>query len=151
MDLGGGAAGGPAAPSRPEVIKAIPVRHWGRWLSAAIVVYLVVALVFSFIKSPNVDWPTVFDYMFKPLTLRALALTIELTFVTMAVGAAGGTILAIMRISDNPVLNVLKGRVAKQVTAEQVTGLDAVCFQEAGQFITGETCIRTDGDHKREP
>jgi len=105
MDLGGGAAGGPAAPSRPEVIKAIPVRHWGRWLSAAIVVYLVVALVFSFIKSPNVDWPTVFDYMFKPLTLRALALTIELTFVTMAVGAAGGTILAIMRLSDNPVLS----------------------------------------------
>ncbi len=99
------AAGGPAAAGRPEAIKAIPVRHWGRWISAVIVVYLAIALIFSFIKSPNVDWPTVFDYMFKPLTLRALALTIELTFVTMVVGAIGGTILAIMRLSENPVLS----------------------------------------------
>jgi len=102
---GAAAAGGPPAAARPDVIKAIPVRHWGRWLSAAIVVYLVVALIFSFIKSPNVDWPTVFNYMFKPLTLRALALTIELTFVTMIVGATGGTILAVMRLSENPVLS----------------------------------------------
>ena len=102
---GAGAAGGPAASSRPEAIKAIPVRRWGRWVSAAIVLYLAVALIFSFVKSPNVDWPTVFDYMFKPLTLRALALTIELTFVTMVVGAAGGTILAVMRLSENPVLS----------------------------------------------
>ena len=50
------AAGGPAAAARPEAIKAIPVRHWGRWISAAIVIYLLVALIFSFIKSPNVDW-----------------------------------------------------------------------------------------------
>jgi polar amino acid transport system permease protein len=99
------AAGGPAAGSRPEAIKAIPVRHWGRWISAIIVVYLVVALAYSFIKSPTVDWPTVFNYMLKPLTLRALTITIELTFVTMVVGAAGGTILAIMRLSDNAVLS----------------------------------------------
>ena len=43
-------------PSRPEAIKAIPVRHWGRWVSAAIVIYLLVALIVSFIKNPNVDW-----------------------------------------------------------------------------------------------
>ena len=103
--MSGAAAGGPAAAARPDAIKAIPVRHWGRWISAAIVVYLVVALIVSFIKSPQVDWPTVFNYMFKPLTLRALALTIELTFVTMVVGAIGGTILAVMRLSENPVLS----------------------------------------------
>ena len=102
---GGAAAGLPAAVSRPEVIKAIPIRHWGRWLSAALVVYVVVALVYSFIKSPNVDWPTVFNYLFKPLVLRALLVTIELTFVAMVVGAVGGTILAIMRLSENPVLS----------------------------------------------
>ena len=47
---------GPAAAARPEAIKAIPVRHWGRWISAAIVVYLLVALIVSFVKNPNVDW-----------------------------------------------------------------------------------------------
>ena len=104
-DQGGAAAGGPAAAARPDAIKAIPVRHWGRWVSAALVVYLMVALVYSFVKSPNIDWPTVTEYMFKPLVLRGLLITIELTFVAMVVGAAGGTILAIMRLSDNPVLS----------------------------------------------
>ena len=104
-DPGGfAAAGGPAAASRPEVIKAIPIRHWGRWVSAAIVVYVVVALVYSFVKSPNIDWPTVSEYMFKTLVLRGILTTIELTFVAMLVGGAGGTILAIMRLSENPVL-----------------------------------------------
>jgi polar amino acid transport system permease protein len=100
-----GAAGGPAAPSRPEVIKAIPVRHWGRWISAVVVLFLLIALLFSFIKSPNVDWATVWQYMFKPLTLIGLARTIELTFLCMVVGAVGGVALAVMRLSDNPVLS----------------------------------------------
>ena len=94
----------PAA-GRPEAIKAIPIRHWGRWLSAAIVIYLAAALVYSFVKNPNVDWPTVWDYMFSPITLRGLLLTIELTIISMIVGAAGGVLLAVMRLSDNPVLS----------------------------------------------
>jgi len=69
------------------------------------VIYLVTALIYSFIKSPNVDWPVVGNYLFKPLVLRGVALTIELTFVCMVVGAVGGTILAVMRLSANPVLS----------------------------------------------
>jgi polar amino acid transport system permease protein len=106
--LGSAAAGaGMPAPAagRPEAIKAIPIRHWGRWISAAIVIYLAAALVFSFIKNPNVDWPTVWDYMFSPITLRGLLLTIELTIISMIIGAAGGVLLAVMRLSDNPVLS----------------------------------------------
>ena len=99
------ATGGPAAALRPDAIKAIPVRHWGRWISAAIILYLLVALIYSFVTSPNIDWPTVQEYLFKPLTLLGLARTIELTFVCMVVGAAGGVILAVMRLSDNPVLS----------------------------------------------
>jgi polar amino acid transport system permease protein len=37
--------------------------------------------------------------------LRAVAYTIELTFLAMLVGAVGGTALAVMRLSDNPVLS----------------------------------------------
>ena len=93
--------------TRPEVIKAIPVRHWGRWISAVVVIYIVVALVYSFVKSPNTDWSVVGNYLFKPLVLRGVALTIELTFVCMIVGAVGGTILAVMRLSENPVLSTI--------------------------------------------
>jgi polar amino acid transport system permease protein len=104
MRAAGGPAG-PAAPTRPEAIKAVPVRHWGRWISAAVVLFLLVALLYSFIRSPNVDWPTVWEYMFKPLTLYGLLRTIELTFICMIVGAVGGIALAVMRLSDNPVLS----------------------------------------------
>ena len=64
-----------------------------------------VALIVSFVKSPNIDWPTVFSSMFKPLILRALWYTIELTFIAMVVGGIGGTLLAVMRLSENPVLS----------------------------------------------
>jgi len=94
----------PAGP-RPDSIKAIPIRHWGRWISAAIVVYLMAALVYSFVKNSNVEWPVVWQYLFAPLTMRGLALTIELTVISMIIGAAGGVLLAVMRLSDNPVLS----------------------------------------------
>ena len=95
------------ANTRPEAIQAIPLRHWGRWISAVIVTYLVIALAYSFTKSPNVDWTTVGSYLFKPVVLGGVALTIELTAVCMTVGAVGGTILAVMRLSDNPVLSTI--------------------------------------------
>ena len=51
---------GPAA-GRPDAIKAIPIRRWGRWVSAAIIVYLFAAVLYSFITNANVDWPTVWE------------------------------------------------------------------------------------------
>jgi len=101
------AAGDPAAAARPEAIKAIPIRHWGRWLSAAVVIYLVAALVFSFVKNPIVEWPVVWQYLFKWYTITGLLATLELTFVAMAVGAVGGTVLAVMRLSKNRVLSTV--------------------------------------------
>jgi polar amino acid transport system permease protein len=64
-----------------------------------------VALLYSFVTNPNIGGATIWEYLFKPLTLLALLRTIELTFVCMAVGAAGGVALAVMRLSDNPVLS----------------------------------------------
>lgn len=90
---------------RPEDDKVVPERHWGRWVSAFLVAYLLLAFVVSFARNPNVDWPTVSEYLFKPITLHALVLTIELTFLTMALGVIGGVLLAVMRLSQNFVLS----------------------------------------------
>ena len=104
----GGSGGGvfdPAAiPSDPdrEAIKAIPVRHWGRWISAAVVVYFAAALIVSFIKNPNVQWDVIWQYLFDPEILRGIVVTLELTAVAMLIGVIGGTLLAVMRLSDNP-------------------------------------------------
>jgi polar amino acid transport system permease protein len=96
-----------AAAKRPAPIAAIPVRHWGRWLAAAAILVAAAALLVSLAKNPNVDVRTIGEYLFKPLTLRGAVVTVELTIVAMVIGILGGMALAVMRLSDNPVLSWL--------------------------------------------
>ena len=41
--------------SEPEAIRAIPVRHWGRWVSAVLVLLLVAWLVAAAARSHFID------------------------------------------------------------------------------------------------
>jgi polar amino acid transport system permease protein len=93
--------------TRPEAIKAIPIRHWGRWIASVILIILAFQLVYSFIKNPNVEWPVIRDYLFSGLVLRGILVTLELTVIAMAIGVVGGTLLAIMRLSKNYVLTTV--------------------------------------------
>jgi len=93
--------------SRPEAIKAVPVRHWGRWIASVVILYIFAALIYSLARNKSLQWGVVGDYMFKPVILRAALLTIELTVIAMMVGAIGGTLLAVMRLSKNYVLSGL--------------------------------------------
>jgi polar amino acid transport system permease protein len=101
----GGRFFGPPGPSQPQWIRARPVRHYGRWLSAAVLLYVAFALLWSLAHNPIMNWHIVGQYMFKDLTLRGLVVTIELTVIAMVIGILGGTLLAVMRLSDNPVLS----------------------------------------------
>jgi His/Glu/Gln/Arg/opine family amino acid ABC transporter permease subunit len=92
---------------RPEAIKAIPIRHWGRSIASVIILIVFFLLAYSFIKNPHVEWGTIKDWLFKPLVLRGALVTLELTFIAMAIGAVGGTLLAVMRLSKNYVLSYL--------------------------------------------
>ena len=76
--------------ARPEAIKAIPIRHWGRWVASVIILYIFVALAYSFIKNPHVEWATIGQW-----------------FIAMIIGVVGGTLLAVMRLSKNYVLSGL--------------------------------------------
>ncbi|WP_036726067.1 amino acid ABC transporter permease [Patulibacter minatonensis] len=85
-------------------IKAVPVRHYGRWLFALIVLVFVASLLSSAIRNDNFKWDVVGDYLFADRVLRGLWLTIWLSTVAVVLGIALGTLLAVMRLSDNPVL-----------------------------------------------
>jgi polar amino acid transport system permease protein len=102
-----GAGGGDAA--RPEAIKAIPIRHWGRWISAVVIVYVAVALVVSLLKNPNTELSVIRQYLFAGLVLRGCWVTLYVTFISMVVGIVGGTILAVMRLSANYILKAVSG------------------------------------------
>jgi polar amino acid transport system permease protein len=100
--------GGAVSPGH-EPIKAIPVRHWGQWVSAAIVITIVGALAYSVGTNPNLQWSIVWQYLFDNTILRGMLVTIELTVLSMAIGIALGIVLAVMRLSTNPVLTTVSG------------------------------------------
>ena len=97
----------PLPRQRPEAIKAIPVRHWGRWISSAIILFVLVALLWSLWHNPNVDIGYIGQTLFAPFVLQGVVVTIELTIIAMIIGVAGGVLLAVMRLSDNPVLSAV--------------------------------------------
>jgi polar amino acid transport system permease protein len=91
-------------PAPPEEIKAVPVRHPGRWVGVAVIAVLVAMLVHSFLTNPNFQWDVVGEYLFSDPVLRGLRNTLILTVLAMAIGIVGGVLLAVMRLSPNPVL-----------------------------------------------
>jgi len=88
-----------------EAIDAIPLRHWGRWISAAVILFVLFALLWSLWHNPNVDIRYVLQTLSAPFVLRGVVVTIELTVIAMIIGVVGGVLLAVMRLSDNPVLS----------------------------------------------
>jgi polar amino acid transport system permease protein len=101
------------APGSP--IKAVPVRHPGRWVAAAgllVLVAMVVNTLLSRIPSATgkgtqwrFGWDLVRQLIFSAPYVRGAELTLWLTFVAMAVGIVGGLIVAMLRLSPNPLLS----------------------------------------------
>ena len=89
---------------RAEAIQAVPVRHPGRWAAIAIIAVLVAMLIHGFITNPNWNWSMVREWIFSAPILRGVVVTLELTVLSMILGVALGVILAVMRLSPNPVL-----------------------------------------------
>jgi polar amino acid transport system permease protein len=92
---------------RPAPIKAVPVRHPGRWVAVAVLAVL--AAMFAHMLATNrfIEWRWLFtEAMFTGPVLRGLRGTILLTIFSMLLGVALGVVLAIMRLSPNPVLKV---------------------------------------------
>jgi polar amino acid transport system permease protein len=89
----------------PDQIKAVPVRHPGRWVAAAVVLVLVAMLVHTLVTNPRFEWNVVGQYFLSQRVLRGLGVTILLTVVAMAIGIVLGVILAVMRLSANPLLS----------------------------------------------
>jgi polar amino acid transport system permease protein len=94
-----------AAAARPEEIRAVPVRRPGRWVAAAIVLVIAVAIVHSIATNPRFEWHTVGSYLFDERILEGLRVTVELTVIAMAIGVALGVLLAVMRLSPNPLVS----------------------------------------------
>ncbi|MFD4525876.1 amino acid ABC transporter permease [Streptomyces sp. NPDC058470] len=92
----------PVPAGGPEAIKAIPVPHYGRWASGIIVLALLAALVYAFSQG-NIQWHTVGDQLFVSSVVQGAGRTLLISVLAMIVGVVLGIVLAVMRLSKNPV------------------------------------------------
>jgi polar amino acid transport system permease protein len=92
----------PAKYSGP--IKAVPVRHYGRWISAVVVLGLLALLVRAFADA-QIQWSVVGDQITNGTFAWGAWETLKITVYSMVIGVVLGAILAVMRLSPNPVLS----------------------------------------------
>lgn len=93
--------------TRPERIEAKPLRHPGRWVLAALLVLVVVWFVIGAARNDAYGWDTYFTYLLDTRIATAALHTIAITVLSMLIGVVGGVLLAVMRMSPNPVFKTV--------------------------------------------
>ncbi|MFI6878150.1 amino acid ABC transporter permease [Streptomyces sp. NPDC050400] len=100
-------AAAPAPPAAADVPRIVPQRRTGQWIAAAVVLALLGLAVNSVLRNDAFQWDVVAEYFTTSSVLRGLGLTLWLTALVMALGFALGTLLAVLRLSANPVLQAV--------------------------------------------
>jgi polar amino acid transport system permease protein len=99
---------GPLSDPQPaaEDIKAVPVRHPGRWIASALVLLVAVSIAHSMATNKRFGWHDVAHFLFDPRITAGVVATIELTLAAQVLGIVLGILLAVMRLSPNPLISI---------------------------------------------
>ncbi|MEW1957911.1 amino acid ABC transporter permease [Kineococcus sp. NPDC059986] len=101
----GTAPSAPLGTEKPvEAVKVLPARHPWRWVATAAVAVVAAMAGNALVTNPAWEWPTVGQFLFSATILQSLWLTVQLTIVGTAIGLVLGTVLALLRMSKNPLL-----------------------------------------------
>jgi polar amino acid transport system permease protein len=90
---------------RLEEIRAVPLRHPGRWAAAAVLLVLAAMLAHNMLTNPRWQWGVIRSNLFSPPIVSGAENTIKITIFAMAIGVILGILLAVMRLSPNQVLS----------------------------------------------
>lgn len=88
-------------------IPVVPLKHPVRQTFGLALLIVAVAVTWNVATNDRFHWTVVSSYLFAPEILRGVVLTIILTIVSMTAGISLGTLLAVMRLSDNPIVNAI--------------------------------------------
>jgi polar amino acid transport system permease protein len=88
----------------PAAIDAVPLRHPWRWVAAVVIVILAALFLYGAATNDSYRWPIYFEYLFNERVLTVGVLnTLQLTIYSMLIAIVLGVLLAVMRLSPNPV------------------------------------------------
>jgi polar amino acid transport system permease protein len=90
---------------RPVEIRAVPLRHPGRWATTVVMLLLAAMFVHDVVTNPRWQWRVVASYFWAPPIVSGAERTLELTAIVMLLGVVLGVVLAVMRLSPNPILS----------------------------------------------
>ncbi|WP_347109281.1 amino acid ABC transporter permease [Paenarthrobacter sp. S56] len=96
----------PAA-AASESIPVVPLKHPVRLALALVLIVVAAGAAWDVAVNERYRWDVVLSYLFAPQILAGAGLTLALTVVSMTAGIALGTGLAIMRLSENPILSTI--------------------------------------------
>jgi polar amino acid transport system permease protein len=85
--------------------KVARLRHPAQWVATVLVLVLVLNFGQTLFTNPSWEWAKVGHWFFSPAILTGLQLTLLATAISAVVSFAGGIVLAIGRLSSNPVLS----------------------------------------------
>jgi polar amino acid transport system permease protein len=77
--------------------------HWQRWFAAAVIVVVLAAIGRAFANG-QIEWSYVGRFLTAKVILEGIVNTMVMAVLAMALGIALGVVVAIMRLSPNPVL-----------------------------------------------
>jgi len=92
-------------PTAEAEIPVVPVRHPGRWVAAVVVLVLAAMFAHWLVATQELHWHVVWHYLFDSAILTGVRRTIVLTIIAMAIGIGLGVVLAVMRLSPNPIVS----------------------------------------------
>ena len=82
----------------PFIARKRAFRLWLGRIAAAAGVALVVWPVWLFLSNPAMRWDIIAQYLFAPISLDGVKITLWLTAGSAVIGVAGGTVLALLRM-----------------------------------------------------
>ncbi|MGX2998056.1 amino acid ABC transporter permease [Streptomyces sp. JNUCC 64] len=95
-------------PARPAddfgSLKVVPVRHPWRWAAVVVTAVLLAQFVHGLVTNTGWEWEVFAEFFTADVVLKAVWVTLQLTFYGTAVGFALGIVLAFMRLSASPFL-----------------------------------------------
>ncbi|MDR8414915.1 amino acid ABC transporter permease [Nonomuraea sp. 3-1Str] len=98
-----------SSPPEVDVAGASRTRHPLRWVASAVLLVLAAQLVSLLVTNPNFQWDVVGRYLNAQVIGAGIMTTLFLTVIAMAVGVVGGVLVAMGRLSHNPVARLVSG------------------------------------------
>jgi len=85
----------------PEVLTPRPM---SRWFGLAFVGLIGAWILYQLLTNAGFQWPVVARFMFDRRVLAGIGMTLELTVLVMLIGAVLGIVIAVMRLSGDPLM-----------------------------------------------